>query len=308
MSHRVNGSLPSAIGRDDAPVGRGYGRGSSGLVLPMGDIDIRFEEVAENHDSRMAMSMDSSEVMKVVAEALASFIPRIVSNTLKSSGYNMVLARRSNPNFDARAQVPSGDHNGFSGGDREPKVVARVPIRITDESDLSRDHLCVALIGFRGDVRVSRNASLDTAAGKGVYGGVSGGDRVSGAVVSSGVSGAALSGIAVLGAKVSGVAVSGGVSGVANSGDVVMVLGCLLMEKKELNALNTDITFISQIGMGLASPSRRVLWSEIADKEDEHNDVSSEVDESDHSQNEDAHNKGDVDPNVTSTINGSGSD
>ncbi|KAJ4954447.1 hypothetical protein NE237_011230 [Protea cynaroides] len=75
-----------------------------------------------------------------------------------------------------------------------------------------------------------------------------------------------------------------------------------------INALYTNITFISQTGMGSASPSRRVLWSEIADKEDEHNDVSSEVDEFDHSQEEDAHNNDDVDPNVTNTINGSGRD
>ncbi|KAJ4962129.1 hypothetical protein NE237_022039 [Protea cynaroides] len=191
MSHPVDDSLPSAIGRDDAPIGRGYGRGSSGLVLPMGDIEIRFGEVTKNHDSRLAMSMDSSEVMKAVAEALASFIPRIVSNTLKSSRYNMVLAHRSNPNFDARAQVPSGDHNGFSGGDREPKVVARVPIRITDESDLSRDHLCDALIGFQ------------------VLGAKVSGATVSGGVSGAEVSSAANSGDVVSGARVSGSRVSG---------------------------------------------------------------------------------------------------
>ncbi|KAJ4958602.1 hypothetical protein NE237_025713 [Protea cynaroides] len=58
--------------------------------------------------------------------------------------------------------------------------------------------------------------------------------------------------------------------------------------------------------MGSASPSRRVLRSDIAAKEDEQNDVSSDVEESNNSYHEDDQNIRDVDPNEVRTINGSG--
>ncbi|KAJ4956011.1 hypothetical protein NE237_012794 [Protea cynaroides] len=72
------------------------------------------------------------------------------------------------------------------------------------------------------------------------------------------------------------------------------------------NAQNTNINFISQTGMGSASSSRRLLWLNIANKEDEQNDVSFDVDESDHSHHEEDQNNGDVDSNEVSTINGLG--
>ncbi|KAJ4978728.1 hypothetical protein NE237_009508 [Protea cynaroides] len=72
------------------------------------------------------------------------------------------------------------------------------------------------------------------------------------------------------------------------------------------NAQNSNMNSISKTVMGSASLSRRVFLLDIADKEDEQNDLSTDVDESDLSHHEDGLNKGDVDPNEVSTINGLG--
>ncbi|KAJ4980280.1 hypothetical protein NE237_031117 [Protea cynaroides] len=256
--------MPSAIGREDAVVGRGYGRGNSGLMLATGDNVFRFGDEAENLDSRLVISMDSN-FTKAVVEALASIIPRVVSDTLKSSRYDTMLTHRSNHITDARERVQGDDHEGLSGDDREPRVAASVSVNFAKDVYLRHAHHGNASTGV--GVLVFRDITLDAAVGKIVSGG---NVLASDVVVSGDVSGGA-SGAEVYGAVNSGVVVS--------------------------NARFSTVLRPSY--GGLSSISNRNLDLQAG---------SSEVDESDHSQNEDAHSKGDVDPNVTSTINGAGCD
>ncbi|KAJ4955200.1 hypothetical protein NE237_011983 [Protea cynaroides] len=143
MSRPTGNRLPSAIGRGDVSVSQGYGRGSSGLVLPMEDEDYRSGDVTENQESGLSISMHiSSDVMKAVVDALASFIPKIVSDTLKNYGYDMVLAHRSKFIIDRepRARSTGGAFKDFSDG--EPRVSVRVSSGVFDDRNLNWDPHC----------------------------------------------------------------------------------------------------------------------------------------------------------------------
>ncbi|KAJ4956322.1 hypothetical protein NE237_013105 [Protea cynaroides] len=197
----AGGSLPSAIGRGEVAISHGYGRGNSGLVLSTKDKEVRFEDVAENHESGLAVSMDvSSHVTKEIADALACLISRIVSDTLKDSGYDLVLAHRE---------------PRLSDDDQEPRVYSRVSARVSDQhgdqhgdvfNDFTRAVHHGAILGAdsRGDVDLQPRFSAVVAAAEKALSGV-----VSDAVISRENSSAAISSAEVSDVQVSGDRASG---------------------------------------------------------------------------------------------------
>ncbi|KAJ4956235.1 hypothetical protein NE237_013018 [Protea cynaroides] len=126
----------------------------------MGDMDLRFDDATKNHGSRSAVSVDvSSVVTKAVAEALASLISIIISDTMKNSGFDMVLAHHNN--LDARVSIVVSNERNHSPDHHS--LMPRVSAGVYDASN-----------EVSGGALDSRVLAEDSEASKEVYGGIPG--------------------------------------------------------------------------------------------------------------------------------------
>ncbi|KAJ4971416.1 hypothetical protein NE237_004515 [Protea cynaroides] len=303
-------------------------KGNFALSLPSRDKDSRFGDAAGSLGSGTTVAMDvSSVVTKAVADAIASLIPCIIYDTMKNSGYDMVSEVVSTVICDASNAVTGGAsdtrvlvefpkaNKHISGGDpgaRELKTLDGNPIAM---GIWESDCLIASDSARRNDNQLLAERSTLAR--------VSNLQRPSDSVEPSSVVNQAGSRSLLrhrrlvwwpvqrqrrISRQEKGKGILRGSSSTADQQDRDNDDGVRAVDYGSVTGLADND--IPQSNVEIAVPMQTFVLpmvspTDIADKEADHNDDSSNVDESDHSQKEDVHNNGDVDPNETSTINGS---